>query len=330
MIFLHRNPSSKTLATLPARNGSANDGCLVLFGERPLEWGRKSGANTRQMLQKTTRFFICRLKFWIDVLILHGRHSQTLLVNHFHQTNEFGIVNFELALGTKVFRDFDQSYQWSLGNEIQAVHASQACHWNDWDDVLRCAKKVFTVRSLHDSSGERLELKFSRFPPHPRRFRVLHLSTYALPRVRGFPSPLLCRQLDEHLDSGRKHQKIKLNELQVQCRLWNCVKKEGFCKVNTDQRISKNHIFSSFGFVVMSTLGQATFQCFCEEHSWSTLLSKALCRQFLDLLVCCYLDSPKQCLGNRKFRGFWNSMGFYWCENMWKKSSLVLFCHFFC
>lgn len=252
MIFLHRNPSSKTLATLPARNGSANDGCLVLFGERPLEWGRKSGANTRQMLQKTTRFFICRLKFWIDVLILHGRHSQTLLVNHFHQTNEFGIVNFELALGTKVFRDFDQSYQWSLGNEIQAVHASQACHWNDWDDVLRCAKKVFTVRSLHDSSGERLELKFSRFPPHPRRFRVLHLSTYALPRVRGFPSPLLCRQLDEHLDSRRKHQKIKLNELQVQCRLWNCVKKEGFCKVNTDQRISKNHILSSFGFVVMS------------------------------------------------------------------------------
>lgn len=170
------------------------------------------------------------------------------------------------------------------------------------------------------------------FYPHPRRLRVLHLSTYALPRVRGFPSPLLCRQLDEHLDSGRKHQKIKLNELQVQCRLWNCVKKEGFCKVNTDQRISKNHILSSFGFVVMSTLGQATFQCFCEEHSWSTLLSKALCRQFLDLLVCCYLDSPKQCLGNSysetessgalKFDG-----KFYWCEkieNLWFYMSLLL------
>lgn len=88
--------------------------------------------------------------------------------------------------------------------------------------------------------------------PDPRRFRVLHLSTYALPRVRGIPSPLLCRQLDDHLDSGRKHQEIKLNELQVQCRLWNGVKKEGFCKVNTDQRISKNQIFSNFGFAVMS------------------------------------------------------------------------------
>lgn len=45
--------------SLPARNGSANDGCLVLFGERPPEWGRKANGqqNTRQMLQKTTRFW---------------------------------------------------------------------------------------------------------------------------------------------------------------------------------------------------------------------------------------------------------------------------------
>ena len=89
-------------------------------------------------------------------------------------------------------------------------------------------------------------------PPTRGDFVYFIFQHMPLPRVRGFPSPLLCRQLDEHLDSGRKHQKIKLNELQVQCRLWNCVKKEGFCKVNTDQRISKNHILSSFGFVVMS------------------------------------------------------------------------------
>lgn len=79
-IFLHRNPYIQIACYIGCKEWISKWWMPGPFW-RKATWVRQvpSGANTRQMLQ-TRPVSLFAFKFWIDVLILHGKHAQTLLV----------------------------------------------------------------------------------------------------------------------------------------------------------------------------------------------------------------------------------------------------------